>query len=553
MIKKLLLTIFIVLATFTETFGFPVKVKDDLGREIEFSKKPERIVSLAPTHTEILLALGLQPFLVGVTDYCPCDCPEVNKEKQRIGGFANPDIERVLSLNPDLILSFGSIQKLFVGEFEKRGKKIFWINPHRLKDIIGSIERIGKITGTAHRAKGLKQNIEDRIKNIHEKLKTLSPAKRPALFRVMGLEPLGTIGGESFQTDVFHLAGGRNVFADIKKDYFELDRKTLFDRNPEVVVICGDDEETLKRNLREHPILKTLDAVKNDRIFVISCDLICRPGPRVAEAVEKIAFHLHPERFSSPYQRIISLGPSVTEQLCLLGLQNQLIGITTYCERPPEIKIKEKVGSVVEVNTEKIFRLKPDLVLATSLTNPNAVEKLKGLGIKVVSVPSPKSYEQLCNQFLELGRMTGRGKVAEKLVEDAKEKVNRMRKGVEGLPKPKVFVQVGTKPLFTVTGESFVNDFIKFAGGINIAQNQSSGLYSREEVLKHDPDVIIIVTMGIVGEEEKEVWQRYGTLKATQNNRIHIVDSNRVCSPTPVSFVETLEEIVSILHPEKKK
>jgi len=127
-----------------------------------------------------------------------------------------------------------------------------------------------------------------------------------------------------------------------------------------------------------------------------------------------------------------------------------------------------------------------------------------------------------------------------------------MEKGVEGLSKPKVFVQVGAKPLFTITGESFVNDFIRFAGGINIAQNQSSGFYSREEVLKQDPDVIIIVTMGIAGEEEKEVWQRYTTLKATQNNRIHIVDSHKVCSPTPVSFVETLMEMVSILHPEKK-
>lgn len=251
-------------------------------------------------------------------------------------------------------------------------------------------------------------------------------------------------------------------------------------------------------------------------------------------------------------QRIISLGPSLTEQLCLLGLQSRLIGITTYCERPPEIRNKEKVGSVVEVNTEKIFRLKPDLVLATSLTNPKAVEKLKGLGIKVVNVPSPKSYSQLCDQFLELGRMTGRGRVAEKFVGDAKEKINRMEKGVEGLSKPKVFVQVGAKPLFTITGESFVNDFIRFAGGINIAQNQSSGFYSREEVLKQDPDVIIIVTMGIAGEEEKEVWQRYTTLKATQNNRIHIVDSHKVCSPTPVSFVETLMEMVSILHPEKK-
>ena len=111
-----------------------------------------------------------------------------------------------------------------------------------------------------------------------------------------------------------------------------------------------------------------------------------------------------------------------------------------------------------------------------------------------------------------------------------------------------MLVQIGAKPLWVATKDSFINDFIKLAGGINIGPSGESGLYSREKVLEQNPDVIIVVTMGIVGEEEKKIWQKYKTLNAAKNNRIHIVDSYKVCSPTPVSFVEVLEEIVGLIH-----
>lgn len=252
-------------------------------------------------------------------------------------------------------------------------------------------------------------------------------------------------------------------------------------------------------------------------------------------------------------QRIISLGPSITEELYLLGVGDKIVGVTTYCQRPSQAQQKEKIGTVVEVNVEKIFSLKPELVLATSLTDPKDVEKLRNLGIRVITFPYAKNFAQLCEQFLELGKITGKEKVSEELIEEAKQKVERLKKEVKDSPKPKVFVQVGAKPLFTVTKDSFINDFIEFARGVNIAQNLKGGLYSREEVIKNNPDVIIIVTMGIGGEQEKKIWERYRILKAVKNNRIYIVDSYRLCSPTPVSFVEALEEMVKILHPEKEK
>jgi iron complex transport system substrate-binding protein len=247
-------------------------------------------------------------------------------------------------------------------------------------------------------------------------------------------------------------------------------------------------------------------------------------------------------------QRIISLDPSITEQLYLLGVEDRLVGCTIYCKRPPEAEKKEKIGTVIEINVEKIVSLKPDLVIATSLTNPNAIEKLKNLGIKVIISPTAKNFQEICKNFLELGKIVDKKKEAKYIVQEARKKVASIYKKVKNLPKPKVIVQVGAKPLWIATKDSFINDFIKLAGGINIGPSSKSGLYSREKVLKDNPDIIIIVTMGIVVKQEKEIWQRYKTISAVKNNRIYIMDSYKLCSPTPVSFVETLEELAKILH-----
>jgi iron complex transport system substrate-binding protein len=258
-----------------------------------------------------------------------------------------------------------------------------------------------------------------------------------------------------------------------------------------------------------------------------------------------------PTREARPHlDRIVSLGPTITEKLYLLGVQDRLVGVTTYCVRPPEACTKERVGSVTEVNVERIVELKPDVVFATSLTDRKSVESLKHLGIRVIVFNEPKSYVETNGQFLELGKIVGKEKEAREIVDSTCRKVDAIRRRIEGLPRPKVFVQLGAKPLFAATKDSFVNDFVEFAGGTNIARDAGVGFYSREEVLKEDPDVIIIVGMDQAAESEKKTWQKFHSLKALKNGRIFIMDSYRVCSPTPRTFVDALDEMVKALHPE---
>jgi ABC-type Fe3+-hydroxamate transport system substrate-binding protein len=248
-------------------------------------------------------------------------------------------------------------------------------------------------------------------------------------------------------------------------------------------------------------------------------------------------------------KRIVSLAPTITEQIYLLGAQDRLIANTVYCVVPPEAKQKEKVGTVIQANIEKIISLKPDLVLVSSLARPRQLRKLENLGILVVRFDYPKSFSEICQHFLRLGEIIGEGDKANKIIADAKREIKEIREKTGRLPKKKVFIQIGIKPLFTVTKDSFLNDYIEFCGGSNIALDEKSGVYSREKVLEWNPDVIIITTMGIAGEKEKESWEKYRSMAAVRNNNIHIVDPDKVCSPTPITFVEALKEIAEIIHP----
>jgi iron complex transport system substrate-binding protein len=246
--------------------------------------------------------------------------------------------------------------------------------------------------------------------------------------------------------------------------------------------------------------------------------------------------------------RIVSLSPVITEGLYLLGMEDNIVGVTIYCQKPLRAKEKEKVGAVVEVDVEKIISLKPDVVFAMSLTNTKDIKKLKNMGIHVISFDIPKTFERLCEIFLEMGKSIGKEHEARYIINTSKKKVSDIKKKMSTLPQQKVFIQMGAKPLFAATNEFFVNDYIELAGGVNIFKEAGSGLISREEVLKRNPDVILIATMGISGEDERKTWHKYKMINAVKHNRIHIVDPDSICSPTPVSFAEYLEEIIRIIQ-----
>jgi iron complex transport system substrate-binding protein len=252
-------------------------------------------------------------------------------------------------------------------------------------------------------------------------------------------------------------------------------------------------------------------------------------------------------------RRIISLIPSVTEELYLLKVENNLVGCTTYCVRPEEAAEKERVGNNLVINIEKIVQLKPDLVFVAEYTDLKILKRLEQFSIPIKKYPTPGSFKEICSAFLDLGKVVGRAELARSLIGKIKAKVEKIRRRVRGKPGVRVFFQLGSNPLFAATKISFTNDYIEFAGGINVVRNAGEGIISREEVLKRNPQVILIVDMGVKARTARKGWEKFGSLSAVQHNRIYIVDASKYCLPSPQSFIETLEEVSFLLHPVKKK
>jgi iron complex transport system substrate-binding protein len=294
-------------------------------------------------------------------------------------------------------------------------------------------------------------------------------------------------------------------------------------------------------------IITKLFSLKFDNIFhLLTVAILC--ATLVSAPIE-----LHATAKNQPDnpKRIVSLSPAITEALYVLGLEDAIVGVTIYCQKPPRAQTKEKIGTLMEPDMEKIVSLKPDLVLTMSLTSPKEIQKLKNLGLKVVTFQIPQDFNLLCDFFLQLGKVVGKEKDSQRLIKEAQDHVSEIAKKVTSLPKPKVLIQIGSKPLFVATKKYFINDYIQFAGGTNIFQDGGLGSVSMEEVIKKNPDIIIIATMGISGENERKAWKRFTTIEAVKKNKVYIVDPDRLCSPTPVSFAGYLAEIVALLHPKE--
>jgi iron complex transport system substrate-binding protein len=202
----------------------------------------------------------------------------------------------------------------------------------------------------------------------------------------------------------------------------------------------------------------------------------------------------------------------------------------------------------MDVNLEKTLMLKPDLVIASSLIKPETIDNLKKLGIKVVSQPYPKSFEEICSYFIQIGQIVGQEAKAKTIVSQQKDRLAQLKTKIQAGKNPKILIQIGAKPLFCAVPETFMDDFITFAGGSNIASGFKIGSITREFILKQNPDVIFIVTMGIVAEEEKETWESYSSLSASKSKNIFILDADKTCSPTPILFLDALEEMINLSY-----
>jgi iron complex transport system substrate-binding protein len=262
-------------------------VADDLGRKVFLAQSPRRLISLAPSVTEILFALGLGDRVVGVTTYC--DYPPEAQSIEKVGDTQRPNLEKIISLKPDLVvISTASQLEEFVGNLERLGVPVYVNNPVDLGSLMDSIQRIADVTGVPDSGNALVANLRSRITEVHTRVAGLA---RPRVLLVLGSEPLITAGGGTFISDLITEAGGESISADQKTDYPLFSIETALARRPEVIFLQAGGEG-LPPQLADSP------AARAGRVYKLEDAILLRPGPRIVNGLEQVARMLHPEAFT---------------------------------------------------------------------------------------------------------------------------------------------------------------------------------------------------------------------------------------------------------------
>lgn len=272
--------------------NYPIEIEDEFGNKVTIEKEPMKIVSLAPHNTEVLFALGLGDRIVGVTSYC--DYPEEALTKEKVGDFNGGNLERIIELNPDLVLLYGAGNEEENKVLKEAGIKILGFMPESIEAVMKDIEIIGKATGKDKEADNLINEMKEKRDYILDKVKDQEKVR---VFYEIWHDPLMAAGPGSFMDELITLAGGDNIAKDAKGAYPEFDLEQLIERNPEVYLTAEDLEEKTIDSIKSRPGYENITAVKNNKVYLLEPNIVSRPGPRIVEALEMLAKCLHSELF----------------------------------------------------------------------------------------------------------------------------------------------------------------------------------------------------------------------------------------------------------------
>ena len=266
------------------------------------NSKPQRIISMSPSITEILFAIGAKKQIVGVTQFC--NYPESAKSISRIGGLLNPSKEQIITLKPDLIIFHYDSQK-FSNFAKQLDIHTITVSFNNLKDIFDSIEKIGQATGNLAGARKTVKIMREQIEGYRKTLKTLKPK---STLLILGDSPdpmrdLYAVGEGSFLDELLVIAGGINIIRNPPTLYPKVSREYIISESPEVILVVGPstniNEAKFSADKGEWLKLSSVKAVQNQRVHYIGSNFILIPGPRLTSIIEQFAKAIHPEAFAN--------------------------------------------------------------------------------------------------------------------------------------------------------------------------------------------------------------------------------------------------------------
>ncbi len=291
----------------TKEAEFPLTVIDQTDRLVTIEKLPEKIISMAPSSTEILFALGLGEKVAGVTQFC--NYPDEAQDKQKIGGFSQTDIdvsiEQIVTIEPDLILATETHITEVVPKLEQLMPQtaiiVLMTEVETFDVVFEAIDLVGQCTGTKNKADQLVANMNGQIQSITDKTKNLTDSEKPGVLYIVWNDPIFAIGGGTLGNALIDAAGGKNIFRDLTGSP-TVNLEAIIIRNPQVILASasiGTGFDLPYQYALTEPRLEGVAARINGQVYPVNDDLTGRPGPRIVEGLEMMAKMIHPEIFGA--------------------------------------------------------------------------------------------------------------------------------------------------------------------------------------------------------------------------------------------------------------
>lgn len=270
------------------------KVTDDRGVEVAFDAAPEKVISLQPSNTEILFALGVGDKIVGATDYdtYPAEALEI----ERVSDSVVFNSERILELNPDVVIAYTIGEEDALKVLEDAGVKVFVIkSATSFDDVYSDIEQLASVMDVEDKGEQLNNEIKTKIADVQAKVEGVETPKN-AYYEVSPPPTIYTVGGGTFQQEILDAAKVNNIFGD-QKDWIQVSEEEIIAKNPEVILVPNIDDKDVVGEILGRNGWNTIQAVQNKQVFSLDKDTMSRPGPRIGEAVELVAKAVYPELF----------------------------------------------------------------------------------------------------------------------------------------------------------------------------------------------------------------------------------------------------------------
>lgn len=283
-----------------EEESFPVTIQDARNEEVVIEKEPERIVSLMPSNTEILFALGSGDAVVGVSTEFDNYPEEVENIEKVASGF-ELNVEQVLALEPDLLLAHESMTGMWgegIQQIEDSGITVVVVkDAQSFATIFESIEFIGEVIGKTSEAEQLTEELQASLDELKEKTASLSEEEQKSVFVEVGVDPIYTTGSNTFIHEMLETINALNVAED-QEGWVAMNEEAIIERNPDVIITTVGFIENHVDEIKNRPGWQDITAVKEDQVYLVNEDLVSRSGPRVIEGVEELAKAIYPEIFT---------------------------------------------------------------------------------------------------------------------------------------------------------------------------------------------------------------------------------------------------------------